>query len=127
MPAGPDAVALGQPPGAMPPSGPASIGAGLKLAPLTAHRRSSLGVGSGVHGVLVTAIGEDSPFAASDLLPGDVIVSIERQPVVSPADAFAKLDRAAAGGKSVLLLINRHGSSRFLAVSPAREAASGNS
>jgi S1-C subfamily serine protease len=95
------------------------IGAGLRLAALTPSRRASLRIGTGITGVVVTAIGERSPFAGLDLAPGDVIETIGRQRVASPADAFAKLDRAAAGGNSVLLLINRHGSSRFLALSVA--------
>ncbi len=67
--------------------------------------------------MVVTAVGEQSPFAGLNLLPGDVIETIDRQRVTSPADALARLDRAAAGGNSVLLLINRHGRSRFLALS----------
>jgi len=100
------------------------IGAGVRLAALTPRRRASLRIGN-VRGVVVTAIGEGSPFAGSDLLPGDVIETIDRQRVVSPADALAKLDRAAARGDSVLLLINRHGSSRFLALSAAGGAPDG--
>jgi serine protease Do len=95
------------------------IGAGLRLAALTPRRRASLRIGTGITGVVVTAIGEQSPFAGLDLAPGDVIETIGRQRVASPADAFAKLNRAAAGGNSVLLLVNRHGSSRFLALSAA--------
>jgi serine protease Do len=117
MPSSPEEAALDRDLGAAPPARPASIGAGLRLAPLTPHGRSRLGVGAGARGVVVTAIGENSPLASVDLLPGDVIVSIDRQSVVSPADAVAKLDRAAVGGKSVLLLINRHGTSRFVALS----------
>jgi S1-C subfamily serine protease len=101
---------------------PARIGDGLRLAALTPHRRASLRIGTGIRGVVVTAVGEQSPFAGLDLLPGDVIETIDRQRVATPADAFAKLDNAAAGGNSVLLLINRHGRSRFLALSLAGRA-----
>jgi serine protease Do len=97
----------------------ARISAGLRLAALTPHRRARLRIGAGITGVVVTAVGDESPLAGLDLLPGDVIETIDRQRVVSPADAFAKLDRAATAGNSVLLLINRHGSSRFLALSVA--------
>ncbi len=96
---------------------PVRIGAGLRLAALTARRRASLRIGGGISGVVVTAVGEQSPFAGLNLLPGDVIETIDRQRVTAPADALARLDRAAAGGNSVLLLINRHGRSRFLALS----------
>ena len=97
----------------------ARIGAGLSLAALTPRRRARLRLGTAITGVVVTAVGAESPFAGLNLLPGDVIETIDRQRVASPADAFAKLDRAAAGGNSVLLLIHRHGSSRFLALSLA--------
>jgi serine protease Do len=128
MPLGPQTTAVNRDQGAAPHAGPANIAAGLKLASLSPHRRTSLGIGAGVGGVVVTAIGEESPFAGTDLLPGDVIVTINRRPVASPADAFAKLDRAAAGGsKNVLLLVNRDGSSRFLALSLADSAPSGKS
>jgi serine protease Do len=125
MPASPEKTAFDRNAGEAPHA--ASATAGLKLAALTPRRRSSLRIGAGVSGVVVTAIGEDSPFAGTDLLPGDVIQSINRQSVVSPADALAELERAAAGGKNVLLLINRRGSSHFLAMSFAEGVPKGNS
>jgi serine protease Do len=103
--------------GEAPSPAPASLGSGLKLAPLTARGRAHLHIDAAVSGVVVTAIEEDSPFAGIDLEPGDVIQSINQQSVASPADAKARLDRAAAAGdRSVLLLINRHGDSRFVAL-----------
>jgi serine protease Do len=122
MPAGRQEAALQRDEGGARRAEPVRIGAGLRLAALTPRRRASLRLGNRVTGVVVTAVGDESPFAGVDLLPGDVIETIDRQRVVSPADAFAKLDRAAASGNSVLLLINRHGRSRFLALSlPGRE------
>jgi serine protease Do len=119
MPASRQAIAVDGDEGA-PAAAPASIGTGLKLLSLTPQRRARLRVGARISGVVVTAIAENSPFAGLDLAPGDVIESVNRQPVASPADAFAKLDRAAAaGGRSVLLLVNRHGDSRFVALSLA--------
>ncbi len=104
----------------------ANIGDGLKLARLTPQSRGRLRIGANVYGVIVTAVGEDSPFAGLDLLPGDVIETINQQPVVSPQDAFAKLKGAATGGgNNVLLLINRHGSNRFLAMSLGNDPNSG--
>jgi serine protease Do len=126
MPASRRTADLDRDEGEVPHAEPAGITAALKLAALTPRRRTSLRIGAHVGGVVVTEIGEDSPFAGTDLLAGDVIETINRQPVASPADAFAKLDRAAAGGgKNVLLLINRHGSSHFLAMSLADSAPSG--
>jgi serine protease Do len=91
---------------------------GLKLAPLTPQRRHRLGVPRGVGGVVVTAIDDDSPFADLDLLSGDVIETINQRPVASPEDVIAKVQEAVASGrKSVTMLINRHGSSHYLATS----------
>jgi serine protease Do len=91
---------------------------GLKLAPLSPRRRYRLGVPRGVSGVVVTAIDDDSPFADLDLLPGDVIETINQRPVALPEDVIAKVQEAVAGGrKSVVMLINRHGSSHYLATS----------
>ncbi len=95
----------------------AQLGAGLKLASLTHDRRRQLRLPAQVDGVVVTAIDPGSPLAAFDILPGDVIETIDRQHVASPAAAFARLAAAAAGNRqSVLLLINRHGTSHFLAL-----------
>jgi serine protease Do len=92
----------------------AELGSGLKLAPLTKERRRQLRVPNQVDGVVVTAVDPKSPFADFDILPGDVIETINRERIASPAAAFAKL--AAASGGNLLLLINRHGTSHFLAL-----------
>jgi serine protease Do len=66
----------------------------------------------------VTAIDENSAFADLDLLPGDVIQAINQHPVTSPEDAIARLYEAAASGRrSVVMLINRHGTNHYLATS----------
>jgi serine protease Do len=89
---------------------------GLKLAPLTRQRRLRLGAPNEVNGVVVTGIDEGGPFADLDLLPGDVIESINQRPVTSPEDAMAKLREAAKGGRrTVVLLINRRGTDHYLA------------
>jgi serine protease Do len=91
---------------------------GLKLVPLTQQRRQRLGVPHKVNGVVVMAIDEDSPFADLDLLPGDVIEEINQRPVTSPEDAINRLQEAAASGRrSVMMLINRHGTDHYLATS----------
>jgi serine protease Do len=102
-------------PSAMP---PADLAAGLKLAPLTGQLRRHLQIPREVSGAVVTAVPEAGPLSGADLSPGDVIEMINQEPVASPADAVAKLRAAAAGGrKTVLVLVNRHGSNRYLALS----------
>src|SRR5256714_368846 len=89
---------------------------GLKLAPLTAETRKQLKVPSSVKGVVVSQIAGSSPLADVDLQAGDVIVSVNQEPVTTPKEAVAKLKAAqASADKSVLLQINRHGVNAFVA------------
>jgi serine protease Do len=102
------------------------ITAGLKLAPLTAQLRKRLQVPKDVSGAVVTAIPDDSPLSGADLLPGDIIEMINQEPVASPRDAFAKFRAATArGAKTILVLVNRHGSNHYLALSLAGQGAPG--
>jgi serine protease Do len=124
MPKGPETAELGQRENEAQQNSPVDVGAGLKLAPLTADQRQRARVPGNVNGVVVTAIGDDSAFAGLDLMPGDVIQTIGQQPVVSPKDALAKIQEAAASSsKIVLMLINRHGASRYVALSLAKHEA----
>jgi serine protease Do len=122
MPESPETADLGQDEKEAGRKNPVDLGTGLKLAPLTAQRRRQLGVPGEVSGVIVTAIGGESPLAALDLLPGDVIESVDQHPVTSPEDALAKLD-AAAGGNTVVILVNRHGTSHYLALERRHDSA----
>jgi serine protease Do len=101
-----------------PPSARPEVNVGLKLAPLSRQWRQRLRIPRQVDGVIVTEVEEGSMFADLDLLPGDVIESVNQQPVMSPNDAVTKLRQAAASGSgNVLVLINRRGSNRYLAMS----------
>jgi len=84
---------------------------GLSLAPLTDALRRRLQLSPGVKGVLVTGIDTDSPFAELDLVPGDVIQSIGRQPVTTPEQVARKLAEAR---DTALLLVNRQGTPHYL-------------
>jgi serine protease Do len=120
MPQNPEPADLGQVENEGRQKGPMDVVAGLKLAPLTAKQRQQLHIPGEINGVVVTAIRDDSPFARLDLLPGDVIQTIDQHPVASPKDALARIEAAAAGpNKTVLMLINRHGTSRYVALSVA--------
>lgn len=89
---------------------------GLRLSPLTADLRKQLKVPIQVKGVVIMQIADSSPFADLDLQVGDVIVSINLQPVTSPKDAVARLNAAQSDkDKTVLLQINRHGVNAFAA------------
>jgi serine protease Do len=93
---------------------------GLKLAPLSENMRRRAAVPKSVKGVVVTGIADDSPLAALGIQPGDVIQSVNQQPVTTPQQAEARLKEAQnSKNKQVLLLINRHGTSEYLALSLA--------
>jgi serine protease Do len=89
---------------------------GLKLSPLTPDLRKQYKVPASVKGVVVSQIADSSPLADVDLQAGDVIVSVNQEPVTTPKEAVAKLKAAqASADKSVLLQINRHGVNAFVA------------
>ncbi|MBX3188549.1 MAG: Do family serine endopeptidase [Labilithrix sp.] len=66
------------------------------------------------NGAVVGRVSEGGP-AAGLLLPGDVIVEVDRQPVRSAADAVNKIERASVD-KPLLLRVEREGSKRWVAI-----------
>ena len=95
---------------------------GLNLAPLTAARRELLEIPPDVSGVIVLSIDDDSMFLGFGIRPGDVIESVNQQPVTSPGEATVRLKRALASEQNnVLMLINRYGTNRYLAMSLENE------
>jgi serine protease Do len=89
---------------------------GLQLSSITPALRTQFRIPKDVDGVVVTQIAPDSPAGALGIAPGDVIMSVDRQPVRTPQEAAAELKQAAAAG-NILLLLNRRGTSRFVALS----------
>jgi serine protease Do len=90
---------------------------GLHLAPLTNDLRSELRLGHDAHGVVVTRVDNGSVADNLGLSRGDVIVSINQQPMNSPEEAASRLrDIANSPNKSALLLLNRHGVTQYLGV-----------
>lgn len=112
-------VTLGERPanGSAAPAGSAQTSDGLlggiSVQNLTPALRNQLGVPSSVAGVAVTEVDLNSP-AAEYLQEGDVIESVNRQPVRNVED----FNRLAAGAKGqVLLRVNRQGTGMFLVIS----------
>ena len=90
---------------------------GMQFAPLTSQLRRELHVSKDVRGVVVARV--DSGSAADDvgLSEGDILVTIDQQPVNSPQEAAEKLKEVAASPKkSALLLLNRHGVMQYVGV-----------
>lgn len=99
-------------------------GLGLQLAALTPKLRSQFRIPKDVDGVVVTKISPDSPAASIGMEPGDVIVSVDRQPAANPQQTAAALKEAAAKG-NILLLLNRHGTTQFVGLSVTPGVGSG--
>src|SRR5579885_2470431 len=87
---------------------------GLRLESLTPDLRRELHVPADVKGVAVRSISDSSPLANLDLQPGDVIVSVNQEPVATPGEAVTKL-REGEAKKSLVLLLNRHGVNEYVA------------
>jgi len=91
---------------------------GLNLAPLTKARREWLDVPPNISGVVVLSVDDQSVFLGTGIRPGDVIESINQVPVTSPQEAISRLKQGlGSGGKTMLMLINRHGTNRYVAMS----------
>ena len=95
---------------------------GLMIAPLTDEARAENSIEEDIKGALIVAVQEEGPAAQENVLPGDVIIEVNQDPVSSPLDVREKVAEAIASKrKSVLLLINRKGTLRFVAVKPTHE------
>ena len=87
---------------------PSTQALGLSLAPLTPQIGKAAGLPANAHGVIVTAVDPNSASAEEGLQRGDLIISVNRQAVTTPAQVLAAVDAARkAGRSSVLLLVQR--------------------
>jgi serine protease Do len=89
---------------------PASQALGLSLQPVTPQIAQALKLPPGTTGVVITGIDSSSDAAQKGLQRGDVILSVNRQAVTTPAQVSAAIEAARkAGRNSVLLLVKRGG------------------
>jgi serine protease Do len=90
---------------------------GLTFGVLTADARKELGLKPAVRGALVTDVDENGLAGQQGLKPGDVIVKVGAAYVHAPKEAADLLKKAKqANAKAVLLLVDRRGEERFVAV-----------
>jgi serine protease Do len=81
---------------------------GLTLAPLTPEAARGANLPATAHGVLITGVDPNANAAEQGLQRNDVIVSVNNQPVNTPAQVIAQVEAARKAGRgSVLLLIQR--------------------
>jgi serine protease Do len=90
---------------------------GVAVTAITEEMREQFNVSEDVKGVLVTGVTADSGAAEKGLRPGDIIVEINQEEVSSPGQIASKVSEAMDNDRrSVLLLVNRNGNLRFVAV-----------
>jgi len=95
---------------------------GMHFAALTNDLRRELHLGRDTQGVAVTAIDRGSIAATLGLSRGDVVVSINQQPISNPAEAVQRLKEIASSPKkSALLLLNRHGVTQYVGVKLSKD------
>jgi serine protease Do len=92
--------------------------AGISVQPITPDLREQLGLPATTKGVAISNLDPASPAAEAGIRPGDLIESINRQPVNSVAD-FER--RAVEAKGDTLLRINHQGNGIFIVVSPTPE------
>lgn len=85
---------------------------GVTLENLDSRTARELGLSAATTGVVVTDIDPSSPEASSGLQKGDVIQEVNHQPVKNVSQLEEAIHKA---GKNPLLLVNRHGSTLFIA------------
>ncbi|HEX8374149.1 MAG TPA: PDZ domain-containing protein, partial [Geminicoccaceae bacterium] len=108
---------LGQPAVPQSPTGRVKVDAlGLTLAAITPELKTEYSLPEAAKGVVVTEVVPDSPAAEESLQAGDLLVEVSQEPVTLPGEALTKINQAAKDKKTVLLLIDRQGDLRFVAL-----------
>jgi serine protease Do len=80
---------------------------------LDADTAKELGLPASTKGVVVTGVDPSSPKADSGLRKGDVIQEVNHQPVRNVAEFERAMQKA--GKEEALLLVNRGGTTLFIA------------
>ena len=93
---------------------------GLGLSGLTDSLVREYGIAAGTEGVVITEVEPGSLAEDKGLRPGEGILEVGQEKVDSPSDVSRMVEEAReAGRRSVLLLIDRDGDLRFVALSVA--------
>ena len=83
---------------------------GLSLSPLTPELGRAANLPAAARGVIVTAVDPNSNAGEQGLQRGDLIVSVNNQPVNTPAQVIATVEAARKTGRSSVLLLVQRGS-----------------
>ncbi len=90
---------------------------GLELSSITPKLAEQYEIDREKEGVVIVDVNDDSTASEKGLRAGDVIVEINQEKVNSPSAVASRIEEAGkAGRRSVLLLIDRAGDLRFIAL-----------
>ncbi len=90
---------------------------GMKLAKLDPSTRAFYDIDEDMDGVMITDVEPDSWASRKGLAPGDVILKVGFDEVLSPRDVVAAIDAAEKNKKrTVLFLVSRETQERFVAL-----------
>jgi serine protease Do len=90
---------------------------GLTLSGITPELKDKFSLADDAKGVVVVDVAQNSSAADKGVRPGDVIMEAAQQEVKSPQEVTSRIDtEKKAGRKSILLLVERQGDLRFVAL-----------
>jgi len=90
---------------------------GMRVEPINETLRTDYEIPRSVNGVVIINIDPDSGAAEKDIMEGDVIVEVNQQTITTAKDVKDIVNKAKTNGRSsVLLLVNRSGDVRFVAL-----------
>ena len=90
---------------------------GMTLSDVTPALKEKFSLGDDAKGVVVVDVTKDSPGAEKGLRPGDMIMEAAQEEVKSASQIAGKVaDAKKSGRKSILLLVERQGDLRFVAL-----------
>jgi serine protease Do len=89
---------------------------GIGVQPLTPELTRELQMPAGTQGLVVGNVDPSGPAADAGIQEGDIIVSVNQQPVRTMAELRAAVERSST--RPVLFLINRQGTTLFVTVKP---------
>ncbi len=92
---------------------------GVGVGDITAQLRTQLQVPARIRGAIITSVEPDSPSGKQGLREGDIILELDRRPVVD-ADSAVKLSEEIKGPK-VLVLIWRENRTRYIAIDESKK------
>ena len=90
---------------------------GLTLSNVTPELKEKYSLADDARGVVVVDVAKDGPGAEKGLKPGDVIMEVAQEEVKNATQVAGKVaDAKKSGRKSILLLVERQGDLRFVAL-----------